>query len=288
MSSDQHLARAAKAMMAAAAADRPVVPVLRQLCPGIYRQLVNDGKYPGLLSLWGRCVNVDENAGQIIVHPAILQAIGQVAGVPMRGRVVHAGLQHTYGYLFSLIDTPYGRKRDRWVSTAWERGFGLDLSLFGARPRAGTLLANLTWFLGQIVYRGQPRSLRQLARNAVAAAPSLIGYDYSRLRVCRVAEQVAGAGDTRRKITLITDLVSFPHPAGRGENTLLIYSVQIGRQAAIKLITAFPIRSQVAREITASVAPHVQVPVRLRYNAYVPGLYGRTLRGRRSFSGPLC
>ena len=62
-----------------------------------------------LLALWGRSVNADENTGETIVHPAILAAIGALAGVPMRGRFVQAGLQHTYGYLFSLIDTPYGR-----------------------------------------------------------------------------------------------------------------------------------------------------------------------------------
>src|SRR5256885_4802858 len=121
MSANRQLQDAAKAMVTAAERGLPVLSVLKKLCPHIYRQIGHDSRFPGLLSLWGRSVNVDENAGQVIVHPAILQAIGELAGVPMRGRIVHAGLQHSYGYLFSLIDTPYGAKRDRWVSTELER-----------------------------------------------------------------------------------------------------------------------------------------------------------------------
>src|SRR5437660_421137 len=147
------LPEAAGAMQMAAENGRPVVPLLKKHCPPIHRQIVADGNTPGLLSFWGRSANVDENVGETIVHPAILQAIGQLAGVPMRGRFVHAGLQHTYGYLFSLIDTPYGAKRDRWLTTDLENGFGLDPTLLGDRPRKGTLLGNLTWFIGRIVFR---------------------------------------------------------------------------------------------------------------------------------------
>lgn len=274
-------------MAQAAAAGRPVPPLLKKFCPHIYRQIVHDGKHPGLLSFWGRSVNVDENAGKVIVHPAILQGIGEVAGVPMQGPVVHAGLQHTYGYLFSLIDTPYGAKRDRWLSTAWERGFGIEPSLLSDRPKQGTLLANLTWFLGQIVYRGRSASLRRLGRNARAAAPQLVQYDYGRLRACRVAERVALAGRPKREVQLITDLVPFPFRAvSNAENFLLIYSARNGQRAPIRLITAFPVTSMVAQGIKTSAEQRGRVTVRLRYNAYVPGLLGRALMGRRYLAEP--
>src|SRR5262245_47126296 len=110
---NEQLRDAARAMVTAADSGRSVVAVLRKLCPPVYRQIVQERKRPEVLSLWGRSSNVDENAGKVIVHPAILRAIGELAGVPMPGRIVHAGLQHTYGYLFSLIETPYGFKRDR-------------------------------------------------------------------------------------------------------------------------------------------------------------------------------
>jgi hypothetical protein len=283
MSANLQLQDAAKAMVTAAEQGRPVVPVLKKLCPHIHRQIVQDSRFPGLLSLWGRSVNVDENAGQVIVHPAILQAIGELAGVPMRGRIVHAGLQHTYGYLFSLIDTPYGAKRDRWVSTELERGFGLDLSLLGDRPRAGTLLANLTWFLGQIAYRGRPRCLRQLQGNAPAVAPALLDNDFARVPVSRIEEQAIRTGKTSWPVWLFTDLVPFPNPPADpgAENALLIYSVQTGARSPLKLITAFPIRPDVARQLQAAVPTRGHAEVRLRYNAYVPGLFGRTVTGWR-------
>jgi hypothetical protein len=290
MSHDHQLQNAAQAMVAAAEKGKPVIPVMKKLCPHICRQIVADSKYPDLLSMWGRSVNVDENVGQIIVHPAILRATGELAGVPMRGMVVHAGLQHTYGYLFSLIETPYGAKRDRWVSTDLERGFGIDLSLLGDRPRRGTLLANLTWFLGKIVFRDQSAALSRLARNALAVAPALVNLDYAHLSACRILEKAVLSGTNRREVSLITDLVPYPHPPANpnADNVLLVYSIQNGARSTIKLITGFSVKDQVAQEIRASVDSNEKVPIRLRYNAYVPGIYGRTAPGRRFFSAKTC
>jgi hypothetical protein len=284
MPAEQSLQDAAQAMVAAAENDRSVVSVLKRLCPHIYQQIRRDARYPELLSLWGRGVNVDENVGQIIVHPAILKEIGSLAGVPMRGRVVHAGLQHTYGYLFSLIDTPYGAKRDRWLSTDMERGFGIDLTLLGDRPSSGTLLANLTWFVGQIVFRDRPRLRQRLESSTAAVAPSLLRYN-ARLDVCRIVERVVLPGKPGREVSLITDLLRYPHPPAdqTKDHTLLVYSIQQGKNSALKLITAFPVRPAMVRELRASVGPG-KVRVRPRYNASVRGFPPAALPGRRFFA----
>ena len=275
MSDDEQLQETARTMIAAAETGRSVVPVLKKRCPHVYRQIVHDAAYPELLALWGRSVNFDENARQIIVHPAILNGIGEIAGVPMRGGVVHAGLQHTYGYLFSLIDTPYGAKRDRWLSGDWERGFGIERSLLGVRPKHGSLLSNLTWFLGQIVHRGTPAPLKRLRRNAWAAAPELHRYPFERLSVQHFVEQIVAKRE--REVSLLTDLVAFPNPPrdAKAESTLLIYSVRNGARAPVRLITAFPVRSSVAKELATAARDR---DVRPRYNAYLPGLF--TLRAR--------
>jgi hypothetical protein len=279
MSPDWELQEAAVAMISAAEEGRPVVPVLRARCPYVYDQLRRDAAFPGLRSLWGRCVNFDENVRQVIVHPAVLRALGEVAGIPVRGTVVHAGLQHTYGYLFSLIQTPYGPKRERWVSTDLERGLGIDVTLLGERPAAGTLLANATWLLGQVAFRGQPAALARLAGAAAAVAPALVAYDCSHLSVCSIEEQAAAPGRLRRVVTLITDLVTLPlAPEG---DRLLVYSARAGARAPLRLITAFPVRPAVAEELRASAVPGGPAEVRLRYNAYVPGLHGRAVPGRR-------
>jgi hypothetical protein len=286
MSVEQQLQNAAQAMQAAAEKGQAVVPVLKRLCRPIYQQILQDRRHPRLLSRWGRSFNVDENTGQVIVCPAIVQGIGKLAGIPMRGPVVHAGLQHTYGYLFSMIDTPHGAKRDRWLSTDLERGFGIDPSLLGERPRQGTLLANLTWFLAQIVCRDRPRSLRWLAPSASAPAPALVDYEYSRLSVCRIVEQVV-LRKPKREVMIFTDLVEFPHaPFYReADRALLIYSVQNGNRSPLKLITAFPVRPEVVHELKAGVPRRAMGEVRLRYNAYLPSFFGRAVPGRRFFAG---
>ncbi len=279
MSPEQQLQEAAVAMTAAAGKGRSVAAVLRALCPHVHRQLRRDARFPGLLSLWGRCVNFDENAREVIVHPAILRALGEVLGLRVRGRVVHAGLQHTYGYLFSLIETPHGFKRDRWVSTDLERGLGIDPTLLSEQPSAGTLLANATWLMGQVAFRGRPAALARLAAESAAVAPALIAYDCAALPVCRIEERAVAPGTLRRQVRLVTDLVTLPRaPDG---DRLLVYSTQTGPRARLRLVTAFPVRPAYAEGLRASAEPGGPAEVHLRYNAYVPGLYGRTVRGRR-------
>lgn len=282
---DRELQAASEAMVAAAQSGQAVLPVLRSVCPHVYRQIAQERKNTELLALWGRSDTVDENVGRQIVHQAILEAIGELAGVRMRGRFVHAGLQHTYGYLFSLIETPYGRKRERWVSTDLEKAFGLDPSLLSDRPKEGTLLANLTCFLGHIVYRGRPRRRLLFERSAAAIAPALLEYDYDRLAVCRVVEEPSANRNGGPQVLLITDLVTFPKRR-TDESTLLVYSIARGSDAASKLITTFPVTSETVRQIRDSVRPNEKVEIRLRYNAYVRGLHGRTVIGRRCLAEP--
>jgi hypothetical protein len=304
MTSDTYLQDAAKAMLAADRSGHAVIPVLERLCPHIARQVRSDARYPDVLALWGRSCNVDENAGRIIVPEPILHGIGKLAGVPMRGRFVHAGLEHTYGYLFSLIDTPYGYKRDRWVTTDLEDGFGLDPTLLGDRPRQGTLLGNLSWFLAKIVFR-RGAGFPLAGRNAALVAPQIVHFDYARLMVRRIVEKITLA---ENDVFLFTDLVPFPQARadartseperqrGRSagpslalglghaskEDTLLIYSVQRGTRSLPKLITAFPVRNQMANDLEALARSPRKVRLRLRYNAYVRGLFGREVWGQRS------
>src|SRR5262249_17270302 len=151
--------------------------------------------------------------------------------------------------LFSLIKTTYGFKRDRWVTCDLENGFGLDPTLLGDRPRAGTLLGNLTWFLAQLVLGRKPR-FRLDERNAETVAPELIRFDYAHLRASRIVERTTLA---QSELLIYTDLVPFPNlPTGADKDRgLLIYSIQRGADALAKLITAFPVRNAVIHELLA-------------------------------------
>lgn len=285
MEPDRYLAEAARAMITAASRSQSAVAVLKRHCPHIYHQIRQLRECPSLLALWGRSRNVDENVGQVIVHPAILQAIGQLAEVPLRGRIVHAGLEHTYGYLFSLIETPYGYKRERWTLPTIEKGFGIRTSTLRDQPTAGTLLTNLTWFAGHIAFCDRPGELRRLCQAADCVSPVARDYAYAELDVCRVVEEVtnaAGQGRSRR-VQLRTDLVPFPRPPAdrEADSHLLVYSVVTGDPGRARLITAFPVTCSAVEDLTAAANQGEVVRQGLPYNAWVAGLGTHPFRAHR-------
>jgi hypothetical protein len=239
--------------------------------PEFRERLEADARLEGLKAAWGRSLNYDELARGVIVEPAILDALGAMLGVAGReDRVVHAGMEHTYGYLFSVLRTPFGFKRARWVRGELEAGFGLPAGTLGPAPAEGSLFANVTYFAGRVAFRGE----LTLPAESVAAATVL--YPYEELAVARLEEAVSSP----RPVRLRTDLVAFPHPpaAADANSHLLVYSVHDGGP---KLITAFPVnRAFVARVLDPS-GLGADKPVATRYNAYVEGLTGNASIGER-------
>ncbi len=275
--------QAALRMLEAARANQPLKPVLNAHCPWIKTQLRKTSRYPGLVGLWGRSLNVDEKANAVIVEPPLLKLIGELANQPLRGRIVHAGWTHTYGYLFSLIDTPYGKKRDRWIKPDLDEGFGFDVPTLRDEPEAGTLLLNLTFCLAQIAFRNDSAELLERIRQESmgGVAPSVREYPYDELAINRVVEEIV-VPDGRRegtRIELWTDLVDLPRPGGA--ETLLVYSVWNGARLGPQLITAFPATSESVAELFSAESLGDKVEIRSQYNAYVEGLSGRSLVGRR-------
>ncbi len=269
-------------MIAAKARGRSAVSDLKKLCPQVYRQLAQVPHQNLLLTLWGQSTNFDEIAREQIVHPSILSTIGEIAGTDMSGESVHAGLQHTYGYLFSLVKTPYGFKRERWLETGLERSLGLDRSLFGPAPRAGSLLANLTYFLGRIAFKGQRREIDKLRRCVPWVASSVVEFNYRKLIRRRISETVSiRKGRSSRPVSNFTDLITLPDPHGKTVHHWLVYSTADQAQPNAHLITAFNITDDAA-EALLSQKQGARVDVPLRYNVYLPGATQSTLRGRRT------
>ena len=234
---------------------------LRRRAPGVVRQLEHDAADAPLLALWGRSLNHDERAGGTIVEPAIVDALLALgSGPPRDGRVVHAGIEHTYGYLFSLLPTPFGWKRARWVGGELEAGFGLPSGLLGPSPSQGTLLANVTVLAGRIA--GIPV-------DGVAAAPAIRRLELRRR--FRIEESAPG-------VVLRTDVVAFPKPGAKNSH-LLVYSVADASGAA-RLITAFPIDDAFVERLADPAELGDDRPIAARYNAHVEGLGGA--RGRRA------
>jgi hypothetical protein len=275
----------ARRMLDAAAKGKPLKSILKTDCPWIESQLRQSANPPGLLRLWGRSLNFDENTNTLIVEPAILRLIGELAGVPLKGRIVHAGLEHTYGYLFSLIETPYGKKRDRWIQPDLDQGFGFQVPTLRDRPDAGTLLLNLTFCLAQIAFRDHAVLLERLQMESACVSSEVRDYAFDELRIRRVVEQAIIPEGRRQgvQIELRTDFVTLPFasPSNPEQRSLLVYSIINGPRLGPQLITAFPVASTLFDEITAPENLGDQVQIRTRYNAYVEGFTGRLFFGRR-------
>lgn len=98
----------------------------------------------GRFDRWGWSTVIDEHVGGAVISEAFFDALHASAGIPAQWPVGNAGLLHVYGYLLSTVRTPYGLKRERWLSGTLARAYGLPADLFlpWASPR--TLLDRVT------------------------------------------------------------------------------------------------------------------------------------------------
>lgn len=246
--------------------------VLAAHAPGLLAQLNGDAANPELLRLWGWSVNFDELAKGEIVAPAILSFLSGKLGAPSpSGRIVHAGMEHTYGYLFSLLPTKFGFKRARWVRPDVASGLSLPYGSVGPTPPQGTLLANVTCLAGGIALKDDPAAFALLRQAADSCSGAVKKYAFSPVRRTRLTEEVELGGG--RRVTLRTDFVPFGKEAG-GNTHLLVYSVSDTDASAAYLVTAFPVDSAFVKRAVDPAGLGAGQPVQTRYNAYVEGLTG--------------
>jgi len=272
-------AGAARLLSAKAALKEPLGPVFSAYTPGIIKQLAADRADPELLRLWGESVNFDEMANGVIVDPDILAFLASGLGAARpAGLRAHAGMEHTYGYLFSLLRTKFGFKRARWVNDDIESGLGLPRGLIGPDPAEGTLLSNVTCLAGGIALKDDAAASALLAK---AACPGILKkYATARIPRSRLRETVKLSGN--RKVSLRTDLVPFGKVSAAGNSHLLIYSVYDSAQKKASLITAFPVAEAFVRTVLDPGGLGRGKPVQTRYNAWVDGLGGgKIVQGSR-------
>jgi len=92
----------------------------------------------GRFARWGRSTVVDENTAEPVLSRELFDELHEIAGLGgaagaaagVAWPIGNAGLLHVYGYLLSTVDTPHGRKRDRWVDGGVARAFGLPADAF--------------------------------------------------------------------------------------------------------------------------------------------------------------
>ena len=256
----------------------------------LYTRMKSDVAQPAWLALWGVSINFDELANRTVLDPAILGSFEKLFGVqpyPVDSNLAQAGIEHTYGYLFSNLKTSFGFKRARWIRPTLDRGFGLPDGTLAPIPRAGTLFSNVSYFMGHIAFRNEAAPLAVLEAAKARAAPAVVTFPYSSLSATRLEETVTVPGTHPRTVKLRTDLVPFLQPVTGDTNThVLVYSIDDPSNGGVKLITAFPVeRSFVNRTLDPKGLGDNQ-PVITRYNGYVEGLTGSKLAGKRRILPP--
>lgn len=261
------------------------IEILASETPRIYSQLEEIREVPEVLEFWGNSYNFDENARQIIVNPKVLKAIGAIANWPLEGSPCHSGLLHTYGYLFSVIDTPYGMKRDRWLQPKIARGVGLPSSLFSPQPARGSLLLNLTYFIGSVVYRSDARMQRKLKRLAPWVAEEIAEFDYTSLAIARVVDSTRLSIPQRRTIRLTTDLFPLkpPRRTQKTRSQLLVYSTRDGWGDTL-LSTTFDVNLSHAESLLDPDENAASL-VRPKYNCAIVG-FTEPQEGARQYTDP--
>lgn len=243
--------------------------VLEENHPSLYNQIVSDTKDPYLPMFWGQSYNFDSNAKKVIVDHKIIKELQSHFNIINDNNIVHAGIIHTYGYLFSTIETPYGYKRERWIAPTLNYAFSFESNSLSPEAIEGGMLSNVTYFCGSIAFKDKTQlSLMKNVSNEVFT------FDYSKLDVTRVEEVLPNH-------TLVTSLVKLPQKkSGEKNEYLLIYSTIEKKLNKELLITAFPVNQDSFDKITAKESLGANQKITIRYNAYLEGV-GLNLKGSR-------
>ncbi|KQR86655.1 hypothetical protein [Microbacterium sp. Leaf179] len=98
----------------------------------------------GRFAAWGRSTVVDENVGEAVLSRALFNELHLRAELEASWPVGNAGLLHVYGYLLSTTPTPYGLKRERWLTDDLALACGLEGGAFSPWTGSGTLLSRVT------------------------------------------------------------------------------------------------------------------------------------------------
>ena len=211
--------------------------VLDRRLPAIAESLRKDLGNEEILGFWGLSDTWDDSIERSTIPPA-LNAIWSKLN-PSNG-VSHAGLAHTYGYLFNNDVGRFGSKRHRWTSGS----VGLVLGLPQGWPfEGGSILASITERLMEIA---------PLDRRTRTSLP----------RSVELVADLRESGDQWSSRTLLLRRTDGTYD---GESVLLIHSLETGSTSE-RFVTAFCQTESRAEEVINSIR---NGPEMLRFNAAI-------------------
>ncbi len=227
-----------------------------------------EGELPGLrrnLNLaagvstrnWTECTVFDELAKAEILPGKVMRGLGIRHAVTSGVAHAPAGLMHTYGYLFSQLQTAYGLKGKRWIESRLDERLGLPAGTFSPLTADGEFAANLTAALLPLI--GVTEKVPHAAKLQPAA--KALG---------RVEQRVTwkipgGRTETAEVFTTLVPLAPLPGYETT-DKFLLIYSVL--RNKRHRLTTAFPVGQGFADGIMGT-KPGVEAVFTPRFNLYI-------------------
>lgn len=254
--------------------------ILEQTDPSLLNQIKSDATDSKLLSLWGESLNFDSGAKKKIINDKILNNLQDFFGLTSDNYIVHAGITHSYGYLFSNLDTPYGHKRKRWINLEVCNAFSLKNKSLSPQTKNGTLLSNITYFAGRIVFKNK-QSITNLDK-LKNVSPEIKQFDYSKLTIKTLEEKILSP--SIYKTIIRSHFVKFQNSAVATENSyLLIYSIEDYLSHEEKLITAFPISKTSYLQTTDPMLMGEDRPIQVKYNMHLSIGNDVRLSGKRKF-----
>jgi hypothetical protein len=284
--------------------------ILEEIVPTLIFSWKEDSKILPWKRLWGLSRNFDVRMDCSLVDEEILEIISDISGVSpplavdsVEGCIAHAGVLHTYGYLFCDISSSlFGFKRDRWIHNNIESSFALNYGCLSPFPQQGTLCSNATYFIGRIAFRDLNEKLMVLEQFSDIIEQSLVFFHYDQLKVIRITEEIiidstfvsststsrqedentyVNSGESESRILrLFTDIVA---PLVEGETHILVYSVYDSLPNDYFLITVFPVAQDAIDELLCKPVGE-EVSITIRYNTFVEGINGKTMCGSRKVS----
>lgn len=220
---------------------------------------------------WSDSTPFDEKAKAYVLSEKVMTALGLKP--EKDGEVVHvsAGLIHSYGYLFSQLQTAFGLKGKRWLESRLDERLGLPPGAFSPFVTEGEFLSNLTYTLDRIVGEKPSVLVAKHASTVLKKKADALAKSGELKPTGVLSEQITwrdAAGKEQRGLVQ-THLVSLRSIAGfeTKDSSLLLYSVDFGKGR--KWVTAFPIEEGFAQSIrTTPTGESAQFTP--RFNLYVP------------------
>lgn len=252
--------------------------ILKKQTPYLLPKLKIDQKASVALKHWGLAKNFDDNAKAVIVEDSVLRCIAQKLNLEQtiqqepQYQIVHAGLQHTYAYLFSNTLTPYGYKRARWTNGDLKNGFEFEKTnpLYPS-SKDGAFLTNVTYFFAKLAFKDDTALLSQLeaeGKKNKALAASLVSFKAENYEIKNLIEHVKNTD-----FIIHTVFIKMNTQKIKSSNThLLIYWIENTQEGTKQLITGFPVETGFVSKALDEKSLGEGKPITLRYNAFVPEL----------------